>query len=705
MRFPSISAFKKFMNLGLDQTVWRKGQEYIATWNIITRKREQLKFLNHCKKQLLLPRFITGQTSHLMGRNKLWNDRIEKLQKSMLSHAIRKLMRELQECLQRTFRLYTALSNELPPQKIVEIRQLLSLLNAETRIETSVRLKNKAELLLKRKNNWNRSLISTTKPAKEQVIERNRMSVIGNISLSDTEVNILSLGPSFSPAVFLTRNTIHSIKRSLCTAGYSLHWKAQIGDSSTSSQGTDVLFTHIPFGASRITLPKKDPQTERALVSLSRDLDKILEKWAKIKISDNLTGPQRQGLKSIMSRSRSKEIRVSISDKGGDFVVLPTQLDIAITELHLLDQGVYEKTNEKAFLCLEKSINENWVKIASSCGLPKRLISLLATRHSTPPCLYTLIKTHKLAPEDLKSNDPAIYKVRPIISSCGGPADKVSWFLSVLLSPLLKFVPAHLRNTAHFLEKLGNTDVDRSLTEVRPLPQALTMGSQPTGPVVATPSISVVPPSGEGQDANGGPLRFNAATGRRDQTRGQNPIEKGVPDQPREGSLNIDEVNSLIASFDVVSLYTNVDNESSIEAVLSLASENWDAINSFGLSLRDIKDLLKSCLSANIFTFNEIYYRQKRGLAMGNRIAPILAIAFMHSLESRALFCNPKVYVRYIDDTFIVADSEEALQSLFANLNSQNENIKFTMERSNEQGWLAFLDTEVRVSGERFETR
>uniref|UniRef100_A0A914DKF2 Reverse transcriptase domain-containing protein n=1 Tax=Acrobeloides nanus TaxID=290746 RepID=A0A914DKF2_9BILA len=197
------------------------------------------------------------------------------------------------------------------------------------------------------------------------------------------------------------------------------------------------------------------------------------------------------------------------------------------------------------------------------------------------------------------------------------------------------------------------------------------MGSQPTGPVVATPSIPVVPPSGEGQDANGGPLRFNAATGRRDQTRGQNPIEKGVPDQPREGSLNIDEVNSLIASFDVVSLYTNVDNESSIEAVLSLASENWNAINSFGLSLRDIKDLLKSCLSANIFTFNGIYYRQKRGLAMGNRIAPILAIAFMHSLESRALFCNPKVYVRYIDDTFIVAESEEALQSLFANLNSQ----------------------------------
>jgi len=90
---------------------------------------------------------------------------------------------------------------------------------------------------------------------------------------------------------------------------------------------------------------------------------------------------------------------------------------------------------------------------------------------------------------------------------------------------------------------------------------------------------------------------------------------------------------------------------------------------------------------------------------MGNRIAPILAIAFMHSLKSRALFCNPKVYVRYVDDMFIVVDSEEALQSLFVHLNSQNENIKFTMERPNEQGWLAFLDTEVRVSGERFETR
>uniref|UniRef100_A0A914E409 Reverse transcriptase domain-containing protein n=1 Tax=Acrobeloides nanus TaxID=290746 RepID=A0A914E409_9BILA len=80
---------------------------------------------------------------------------------------------------------------------------------------------------------------------------------------------------------------------------------------------------------------------------------------------------------------------------------------------------------------------------------------------------------------------------------------------------------------------------------------------------------------------------------------------------------------------------------------------------------------------------------------MRNHIAPILAIAFMYSLESRALFCNSKVYMRYIDDTFIVVDSEEALQSLFDHLNSQNENIKFTMERSNDQGWLAFLNTEV----------
>ena len=87
--------------------------------------------------------------------------------------------------------------------------------------------------------------------------------------------------------------------------------------------------------------------------------------------------------------------------------------------------------------------------------LPWRVKDGLFPRcNPSTPVLYTLIKTHK-DDVDLQSTDPNSYKVRPIISSCGGPADKVSWLLTKFLSPLLDVIPSHLRNTEELLSRLN----------------------------------------------------------------------------------------------------------------------------------------------------------------------------------------------------------------------------------------------------------
>ena len=43
---------------------------------------------------------------------------------------------------------------------------------------------------------------------------------------------------------------------------------------------------------------------------------------------------------------------------------------------------------------------------------------------------------------------------RPIISGCGGPTDIVSWLLMYILTSLLEFILAHLRNTKQVLDNL-----------------------------------------------------------------------------------------------------------------------------------------------------------------------------------------------------------------------------------------------------------
>ncbi|EYC18882.1 hypothetical protein Y032_0026g1425 [Ancylostoma ceylanicum] len=216
-------------------------------------------------------------------------------------------------------------------------------------------------------------------------------------------------------------------------------------------------------------------------------------------------------------------------------------------------------------------------------------------------------------------------RTRPIISSCDGPADKLSWFLTKILSPLLVYVDAHLRNTKQFRESLALCD-------------------------------------------------FSNAP------------------------------NLHYQSFDVVSLYTNVDSNLAVDACLTLLHEHEKEIRLYGLTLSEIRKLLTVVLKQNIFRFNNIVYRQIRGLAMGSRIAPLLAIIFLDSIEKRALRRGIIYYKRYIDDIFIVARSRCSLRKTLQNLNSANDNITFTVEDPGEDNFLPFLNTKVRIRSGKVES-
>ena len=86
---------------------------------------------------------------------------------------------------------------------------------------------------------------------------------------------------------------------------------------------------------------------------------------------------------------------------------------------------------------------------------------------------------------------------------------------------------------------------------------------------------------------------------------------------------------------------------------------------------------------------------------MGSRIAPVLAILFMDSLERRHLYygldSDPLLYLRYVDDTIILVKDLENAHNLCQRLNSIHPMIKFTMDVPNEDGFVPFLDIQVRV--------
>ncbi|CAN7976705.1 unnamed protein product [Ixodes persulcatus] len=111
-------------------------------------------------------------------------------------------------------------------------------------------------------------------------------------------------------------------------------------------------------------------------------------------------------------------------------------------------------------------------------------------------------------------------------------------------------------------------------------------------------------------------------------------------------------------------------------------------------------------LELNAFEFNNEYFRQVSGTAMGTKMAPSYANLFMGKLESKFLSefpLTPTFYKRYIDDIFLIwTHSEEELLDFVDCYNSVHPNINFTYAYS--QTNINFLDVTVKIENGKLST-
>ncbi|XP_071784259.1 uncharacterized protein [Asterias amurensis] len=93
--------------------------------------------------------------------------------------------------------------------------------------------------------------------------------------------------------------------------------------------------------------------------------------------------------------------------------------------------------------------------------------------------------------------------------------------------------------------------------------------------------------------------------------------------------------------------------------------------------------------------FQGKYYEQTAGTSMGSPISPVLADIFMEEFESSSLLTadlRPSLWLRYVDDTFVVwPHGQDSLHEFLQYLNQKHSSINFTMEQEH-SGKLPFLD-------------
>uniref|UniRef100_A0A7I4XWM4 Reverse transcriptase domain-containing protein n=1 Tax=Haemonchus contortus TaxID=6289 RepID=A0A7I4XWM4_HAECO len=441
-----------------------------------------------------------------------------------------------------------------------------------------------------------------------------RVTVIGGINLSEDALSVLDLGPSFAQVRSVGREVPRRVLCGLQALQDNLRRNAKLRENPRERLA-GPNFPAIPFPSLYFRPQDPNPTVDVKFRLFATSVYEILRRNIHRRPTSNLTASQKRGLNELIDLVNSKTIKISVSDKGGEFVVMPRSLDIAITESHLQDVSLYRPSSENEYKRQYRRLNRVWSDIARTADLPKTVSTRLRCDLPVCPVLYVLIKTHKLPPNSQSSLNPLDFKVRPIISSVGGPTDRISWLLNLVLTQLLTFIPAHLSNTMKFLDQLRETLFRR---------------------------------------------------------------------------------NHVIESFDVTSLYTNVSNGDAMQATHELLNTHAGSINMYGLTVSQVMTLVKECLDCSIFRWSGRYFKQVRGLAMGQRLAPVLAIAYMSKIEKPVLDRRPVLYCRYVDDCFVACSTQKEMDKCFELLNSQADNIRFAREKPNDK-WLPFLNMQVQL--------
>ena len=162
----------------------------------------------------------------------------------------------------------------------------------------------------------------------------------------------------------------------------------------------------------------------------------------------------------------------------------------------------------------------------------------------------------------------------------------------------------------------------------------------------------------------------------------------------------------FMASLDVDSLFTNVPLDETIKICIDefLKSE----MTVCGLNRKEMFEMLSLTLKESIILFDNKYYSQIDGVAMGSPLGPTLANIFLCYHESNWLSDCPKdfkpvYYKRYVDDVFVLFNKPEHAQFFLEYMNKKHKNMVFSIE-TEINGSLSFLDVKIFRENDKFVT-
>ena len=131
-------------------------------------------------------------------------------------------------------------------------------------------------------------------------------------------------------------------------------------------------------------------------------------------------------------------------------------------------------------------------------------------------------------------------------------------------------------------------------------------------------------------------------------------------------------VRQMVSS-DVVSLFTKVPTDETLAVVRDKLAADLLLEECTCILIDNLMEMLTFCVETTYFGLGSDIYRQEERLAMGLPLSPVLANIYMEYFKQMALgstSLKPSMWLRYVDDTFILWPHQEDVQTLLDHVNS-----------------------------------
>ena len=160
---------------------------------------------------------------------------------------------------------------------------------------------------------------------------------------------------------------------------------------------------------------------------------------------------------------------------------------------------------------------------------------------------------------------------------------------------------------------------------------------------------------------------------------------------------------STIVSFDVKNFFPSVPIKKAIDLITEKVFQNDNC------KPHCTKDFFREMLLyvnlGCLVKYEGQVWKQVEGVAMGSPLSADISNAFLSIIEEKKLTtdCQPKCYMRYVDDTLAVFENVQKQESFFQYINTWDNKLEFTKESYGENG-LSFLDIKLKRVGNVLET-